>query len=117
MTRNKDYYEILGIKKKSSKAEIKLAYRRLAKKYHPDLNRTDPSAKEKFIKLKEAYDTLKDPIKRKIYDQVGYNPRNIDLSELFEKYSYRRIREILRGLYVSRSQAAYNNPPPDSLYI
>ena len=117
MLRDKDYYEILGVKKNSSEDEIKLAYRKLAKKYHPDLNKTDPEAKEKFIKLKQAYDTLKDPIKRKIYDQAGYNPRNLDLSDLFEKYSYMRIREILRGLYVSRSQAAYNNPPPDSLYI
>ena len=117
MSRDKDYYEILGVKKNSSEDKIKLAYRKLAKMYHPDLNRTDPLAEEKFIKLKEAYDTLKDPFKRKIYDQAGYNPGNIDLSELFEKYSYIRIREILRGLYVSRSQAAYNNPPSDSLYI
>ncbi|MFX0073000.1 MAG: DnaJ domain-containing protein [Candidatus Hermodarchaeota archaeon] len=117
MNQKKDYYEILGIDKDSSEKDIKLAYRKLAKKYHPDLNKEDPKAKEKFIKLKEAYETLKDPVKRKIYDQAGYNPKNIDLSEIFEKYSYTHIREILRGFYNRRSQSVYNNTPPDTLYI
>ena len=117
MIEDKDYYQILGIEKDSSEEDIKLAYRKLAKKYHPDLNKKDPKAKEKFIKLKEAYEILKDPIKRKIYDQAGYNPKNIDLSEIFEKYSYVSIREILRGFSNRRSQAVYNNPPPDTMYI
>jgi len=117
MPENKDYYEILNIEKDASEKEIKLAYRKLAKKYHPDLNKKDPKAKEKFIELKEAYDTLKDPIKRKIYDQAGYTPKNIDLSEIFKKYSVWQIRDIFRGFYNERSQAAYNNPPPETLYI
>ncbi|TFG08296.1 MAG: J domain-containing protein [Promethearchaeota archaeon] len=117
MTEKKDFYQILGVDKDSSEKEIKIAYRKLAKKYHPDLNKKDPKAKEKFIKIKEAYETLKDPNKRKIYDQIGYNPRNIDLSEIFEKYSYLHIREILRGFFNQRSRATSNNPPPDTLYI
>ncbi|GAH27734.1 unnamed protein product [marine sediment metagenome] len=78
MAKNKDYYKILEIEKDASEEEIKLAYRRLAKKFHPDLNKVDPEAKEKFIELHEAYDTLINPVRRKIYDQAGYNPRNID---------------------------------------
>jgi DnaJ-class molecular chaperone len=117
MPENKDYYKILNIEKDASEKEIKLAYRKLAKKFHPDLNKKDPKAKEKFIKLKEAYDTLKDPIKRKIYDQAGHNPRNIDLSEIFEKYSIWQIRDLFREFYNRRSQAAYNDSPPDTLYI
>ncbi|GAH21653.1 unnamed protein product [marine sediment metagenome] len=58
MAKNKDYYNILEIKKDASEEEIKLAYRRLAKKFHPDLNKTDPKAKEKFIELHEAYDLI-----------------------------------------------------------
>ena len=70
MEKEKDFYEILGINKDASETEIKLAYRRLAKKYHPDLNKTDPYAKEKFIEVKNAYDTLIDPVKRRIYDHA-----------------------------------------------
>jgi len=55
MAKNKDYYKILEIEKNASEEEIKLAYRRLAKKYHPDLNKSDPQAKEKFIELHEAF--------------------------------------------------------------
>ena len=117
MKRYKDYYEILEIDKDSTQEEIKLAYRKLAKKYHPDLNKNDPKAKEKFIMLKKAYDTLKDPLKRKIYDQAGYNPNNLDLSEIFEKYSFMRVREFLWELYTRRSKAENYKPPPDTLYI
>jgi DnaJ-class molecular chaperone len=114
---NKNYYEILGIEKDSSEEEIRLAYRRLAKLYHPDLNQGDPSAKEKFIELKEAYDTLIDPLKRKIYDQAGYNPRNIDLSDLLGRYDFMRIREIMREIYARNSRTSYYKPPPSTMYI
>ena len=117
MNKNKDYYEILRIEKDSSEEEIRIAYRRLAKLYHPDLNQGDPNAKEKFIELKEAYDTLKDPLKRKIYDQAGYNPRNIDLSDLFGKYDFMRIKEILREIYARNSRASYYKPPPNTMYV
>ncbi|MFX0057413.1 MAG: DnaJ domain-containing protein [Candidatus Hodarchaeota archaeon] len=117
MDRNKDYYKILGIERDASEEEIKLAYRRLAKKYHPDLNKTDPRAKEKFIKLKEAYDTLIDPIKRKIYDQAGYDPRNIDMSDLFGRYDFRSIREIFREIFANNYRNPYYKPPPEGMYI
>src|SRR5579863_1014435 len=77
-TPKKDYYEILGVKKSASAEEIRKAFRKLARKYHPDVNPGDKSAEEKFKALSEANDVLSDPKKRKIYDQVGYYSDNID---------------------------------------
>jgi molecular chaperone DnaJ len=74
----KDYYEILGVKKSASAEDIRKAFRKLARKYHPDVNPGDKSAEEKFKALSEANDVLSDPKKRKIYDQVGYYSDNID---------------------------------------
>lgn len=117
MNPNQDFYEILGIAKDATEEEIKLAYRRLAKKYHPDLNREDPEAKNKFIELKEAYDTLSNPVKRKIYDEAGYDPRNIDFSEIFRRYDFIRIREILWDIFGGYKSATYYKPPPEGMYI
>src|ERR1700676_3883360 len=77
-TTKKDYYEILGVKKSASAEEIRKALRKLARKYHPDVNPGDKSAEEKFKSLSEANDVLSDPKKRKIYDQVGFYSDNID---------------------------------------
>jgi DnaJ family protein A protein 3 len=117
MNKDKNYYKILEIEVDASEEEIKLAYRRLAKKYHPDLNRTDPKAKEKFITLHEAYDTLSDPQRRKIYDQAGYNPRNVDLSDMLWRNNSIRFREILRQMYGSHDRRPIIKPPPEEMYI
>ncbi len=74
----KDYYEILGVKKSASADDIRKAFRKLARKYHPDVNPGDKAAEEKFKTLSEANDVLSDPKKRKIYDQVGFYSDNID---------------------------------------
>ena len=68
----RDYYEILGVNKNSSEDEIKKAYRRLAKKYHPDLNPGDKESEQKFKEVNEAYDVLSDQSKRSKYDQFGH---------------------------------------------
>jgi len=77
-TTKKDYYEILGVKKSASEDDIRKAFRKLARKYHPDVNPGDKSAEEKFKALSEANDVLSDPKKRKIYDQLGFYSDNID---------------------------------------
>src|SRR5882724_7569782 len=77
-TTKKDYYEILGVKKSASADDIRKAFRKLARKYHPDVNPGDKAAEEKFKALSEANDVLSDPKKRKIYDQVGFYSDNID---------------------------------------
>lgn len=68
----KDYYETLGIKRDASEAEIKSAYRKLARKFHPDVNKTK-EAEEKFKEINEAYEVLGDKQKRQRYDSLGAN--------------------------------------------
>src|SRR6201982_3921704 len=77
-TQTKDYYGALGIKKGASTEEIRKAFRKLARKYHPDVNPNDKKAEEKFKEISEANDVLSDPKKRKVYDQLGFYSDNID---------------------------------------
>ena len=77
-TTKKDYYEILGVKKSATAEDIRKSFRKLARKYHLDVNSGDKSAEEKFKSISEANEVLSDPKKRKIYDQVGFYSDNID---------------------------------------
>jgi molecular chaperone DnaJ len=70
----KDYYETLGVDKKASQDDIKKAFRKLARKYHPDLNPGDKTAEHKFKEINEAYEVLGDEKKRADYDQFGKSP-------------------------------------------
>ena len=72
MAEKRDYYEVLGVKKDASEDEIKSAYRKLAKQYHPDLHPDDAQAEAKFKEVNEAYETLSDSQKRAQYDQFGH---------------------------------------------
>ncbi len=84
----KDYYEALGVSRSATQEEIKKAYRKLAKRYHPDTNKNNPSAEEKFKEISIAYEVLSDEKKKSLYDkygEMGLNP-NFDPEE-YEKYA------------------------------
>ncbi len=116
MASQKDYYEILGVDKDADQKEIKKAYRKLAKKYHPDRNPDDPEASEKFKEISEAYGILSDEDKRARYDQYGHAGIGDDdfnyedfaqggfggLEDLFEMF--------MGGGFSARGQRAQNRP-------
>jgi DnaJ-class molecular chaperone len=99
-----DYYEILGVPRNASETDIKKAYRKLARKYHPDFNPNNKQAEEKFKQTQEAYEVLSDADKRKRYDQLGANWKNgaeftpppnwegFDLNEIFGRAAGGRTR-------------------------
>jgi len=92
-----DYYQVLGIDKKASDKDVKNAYRKLARKYHPDLNPNDTEANKKFQQLNEANEVLSDREKRKKYDQYGENWQH---GEEYEKYARQQQQQ-------NRQQGAY----------
>lgn len=85
-----DYYKILGISKDATQEDIKKAYRKLARKYHPDLNKDNPNAQEKFQEINEANEVLSNPEKRKKYDEYGENWK---YAEELEKQKKRQTKE------------------------
>src|SRR5688572_8690243 len=81
-----DYYKVLGVNKNASEDEIKKAYRKLARKLHPDLNPNDKEAHKKFQQINEANEVLSDPEKRKKYDQYGKEWKHADQFEKQQQY-------------------------------
>ena len=86
----KDYYDVLGVRKNSTKQEMKSAYRKLAKKYHPDMNKGNPSAEQMFKEITEAYNVLSDDGKRKLYDRFGHVAFDGSMGENPGKYADRQ---------------------------
>ena len=72
MASKRDYYEVLGVSRDASQSDIKKAYRKMAKKYHPDTNAGNADAEEKFKEISEAYSVLNDPEKKELYDKFGH---------------------------------------------
>ncbi|HLB26819.1 MAG TPA: DnaJ domain-containing protein, partial [Dehalococcoidia bacterium] len=77
----RDYYEVLGLPRSASEKELKQAYRRLARKYHPDVNPGDAQAEARFKEINSAYEVLSDPDKRKKYDRYGERWEQADAFE------------------------------------
>ncbi len=97
-----DYYKVLGVSEKATGKEIKSAYRKLARKYHPDLNPDNPEAERKFKQVNEAHEVLSDPEKRKKYDQYGKDWQH---AEEFEKARKARQKQGDYGQYTYSSGA------------
>ncbi len=105
----RDYYEVLGVERGASDEELKKAYRRLALKVHPDRNKDDPSAGEKFKEATEAYQVLSDPEKRRIYDQYGHDglrgrglggAPGIDPRDIFEQiFGQGGLSDLFGGMF------------------
>jgi curved DNA-binding protein len=131
----RNYYDILGITKTAEADEIKQAYRKLARKYHPDLNPGDKSAEEKFKDIGEAYEVLADPVKRSKYDQFGKyverggqpsgranyypnypnserggNPNEVDFSQYSDFQEF--VDQLLGKFRTESREPDLRNPPP-----
>lgn len=104
-----DYYSILGIAKNASVDEIKKAYRKLARKYHPDLNPNDKEAQKKFQQINEANEVLGDPVKRKKYDQYGKDWKHADQFDKQKQYQYSGGGQPFEGFGESYGEDAFSD--------
>ncbi|MHA1713328.1 MAG: molecular chaperone DnaJ [Candidatus Ranarchaeia archaeon] len=116
----RDYYEVLGVGRDASPDDIKRAFRKLARKYHPDVNPDDKSAEEKFKEINEAYQVLSDPKRRAQYDQFGHAAfsgvdfgdfRGFNFDDLFSGFGFNDIFEAF-GFGGRRRSRRARGPPP-----
>jgi curved DNA-binding protein len=134
----KDYYKVLGVDRNADQETIKRAFRKLARQYHPDVNKGDKKAEEKFKEINEAYEVLSDPEKRKLYDQMGNSyrayqqaggdPRNYDWSQWIgfpfnfgqAGRTFREdidLGEFIREIFSSRQTASQSRDIEQSIEI
>jgi len=106
-----DYYELLGVSRKATAKEIRTAFRKLARKYHPDLNPGDKAAEEKFKQLQEAYDILSDTKKRQMYDQYGFYSENVPSGDYGQAHD--EAGENVRKELDMRNVEEQNEQKPD----
>ena len=116
----RDYYEVLEIEKSSSSEDIKRAFRKLARKFHPDVNPDDKTAEEKFKEINEAYQVLSDPKRRTQYDQFGHaafsgvdfnNFRGFNVDDIFSGFGFNDIFDAF-GFGGQRRRGRSRGPPP-----
>ncbi len=115
-----DYYRTLGVNKDASAEEIKKAYRKLAKKYHPDSTGGDKSAEKKFLEVSEAYETLSDPQKRRVYDETRERPEpKRRTAPRGTEYSYGsfNVDDILGDLFGGAGGGFRQAPPRQALDV
>ena len=109
MPANHDYYKALGVSRNAKTDEIKKAYRRLARRYHPDVNPGDQDAEEQFKLISEAFDVLSDPKKREVYDRLGYYSEQAAAAGApfdFSNFGAANFRDIFSEIFSSvRGQA------------
>lgn len=115
----KSYYEILGVDREASREEIKAAYRKLAKKYHPDSGNEDEAIRERFLEIQEAYGVLSDPEKRKMYHYYGHEAYR---KSYHAQYSYADSADTETGHcgncgYGRKKPSEDEGPPPQSVRI
>lgn len=104
----KDYYQVLGVSRSASDEEIKQAYRRLARKYHPDVNRGDPQAEARFKEINEAYQVLSDKEQRAKYDRFGSDFRRYEQAGYggFDYGNATDVADLFETLFGSRRSPA-----------
>ncbi len=113
MAGKQDYYELLGVPRTATEAEIKRAYRRMARECHPDVNKHDKCAEEKFKSINEAYEVLSDPHKRQMYDRFGHagvDPRAASTGPGFEETIFGDFGDIFEAFFGSGFQSATRRP-------
>ncbi len=104
-----DYYKILGVEKTATQKEIKSAYRKMARKYHPDLNPNDKDAKKNFQQINEANEVLSDPVKRKKYDQYGRDWQHAEEHEKASQYQQQSSANQRSGFSGTQAESNFSD--------
>src|SRR6478735_9912690 len=111
MTDKRDYYEVLGVSRTASADELKKAYRKLARQYHPDVNRGDSSAEEHFKEVNEAYEVLSDADRRAAYDRFGHAANGMG-GDPFGGFGGSPFGDLFESFFGGGGQSRRRSAPP-----